>query len=343
MGIRFARVLLTVSLISAVACSLHREIKTYRDTQILLGTFVTIAIYGSDRDEAELETIVKRAFQRIREIENHTSSFVDTSEVRRLKAFAGLKKISISTDLHQILHKAEEISEISGGAFDITVEPLLELWNFEADTPRVPTKSQIYALLPLIDYRGLFCDSSTAFLTRKGMGIDLGGIAKGYAVDQAIEVLRREGIQDALVDAGGDLRLISSERTRGRRRVWIRHPRKPQGFFGYFRQDSGAVATSGDYEKFFVWKGQRYHHLLDPRTGYPARKSISATVIAPTAMEADALATAVFVLGPKEGLALIERLPEIEGVILAEEEGKIRYWVSSGLKDKLVVTDRTLD
>lgn len=162
--------------------------------------------------------------------------------------------------------------------------------------------------------------------------IDFGAIAKGYAVDAAIEVLVKNGISDAMVNAGGNLRTLGSNLTKGQRRVWIKHPREKNLYFGSFPMDEGAVATSGDYERFFIADSIRYHHILDPKTGYPARGCVSVTIKAPTAMEADALSTAIFVLGPDKGMALINRLPNTEGIIIFERDGKLTWIASAGIK-----------
>ncbi len=161
--------------------------------------------------------------------------------------------------------------------------------------------------------------------------LDLGGIAKGYAADAAMEVLRRHGFFDAQVDAGGDLRTLATKQTQGKRKVYVRHPILGDAFYGRFPMDEGAVATSGDYERFFEEDGVRYHHLLDPKTGMPAAGCRSVTIVGSDAMTCDALATAVFVLGPEQGLLLIESLPKTEGVILYEEHGILKEKISSGL------------
>jgi thiamine biosynthesis lipoprotein len=175
------------------------------------------------------------------------------------------------------------------------------------------------------------------------MAIDLGGIAKGYAVDLALTKLAALGFADVMVEAGGDLRAAASELTEGQRNIWVRHPRKPDQFFARFAMSSGAVATSGDYERFFEHEGRRYHHILNPRTGYPAGtlsgeiQTVGATVTAPTSMLADAFATAIFVLGPERGIALANRLEEIEAMIIFFEQGNLRWRASNEFMNKLKI------
>jgi thiamine biosynthesis lipoprotein len=164
------------------------------------------------------------------------------------------------------------------------------------------------------------------------MLIDLGGIAKGYAVGEAIKALQAHGVTDAQIDAGGDLATIASPLTAGKRHIYIRHPEDRQKYFGRFRMDVGTVATSGDYERYFIYNGQRFHHILDPRNGLPARSCRSVTIRAMDAALADGLSTAVFILGPDQGMALVEQLPDVEAVILYDDGHGLQSKVSSGLQ-----------
>ena len=162
------------------------------------------------------------------------------------------------------------------------------------------------------------------------MAIDLGGIAKGYAVDRALRVLKAAGVSSSLVDAGGDIGLLGSKPNGAPWRIGVQHPRDMREMIAVIEIDSGSVATSGDYERFFEHEGRHYHHILDPRSGYPARGLVSVTIIAPTCGLADALSTAVFVLGPEAGMQLLRRLPQAEGLLIAEKEGKLTAWKSKG-------------
>jgi thiamine biosynthesis lipoprotein len=185
------------------------------------------------------------------------------------------------------------------------------------------------------------------YFRQSGMAIDLGGIAKGYAVDRGLAILQQAGFRDAMITAGGDLRTVSSPLTAGRRYIWIRHPRPAHSdsaasdtateFFGKFRLDAGAVSTSGDYERFFIKNGQRYHHIIDPHTGYPARRSISATVIAKNSVIADALSTTIFVLGPERGIAVADSLPDVEAMIIYQDQQQIKWRATESFKNKLEI------
>lgn len=316
-----------------LGCSERRIKIPYNETRILLGTFVNITIYDQDKDRAKIARAGEEAFQAIERIDKITSSFYDSSEVSLLRHGAGRDYQRVSKELLEVLREAIRISNITHSAFDVTIGPIMELWDFNSPSPQIPNTEQIKKRLPLVNYKNILIKGDKVLLANSGMSLDLGGIAKGYAVDKAMEVLIKNGIENAMVDAGGDLRTISGELTKGKRRVWIRHPRDKNSFFGYFRMDSGCVATAGDYERFFLYKGKRYHHLIDPKSGYPAQGCLSVTIKAETTAEADALATAVFILGPERGMDLIERLEGVEGVIIYRKGDKLDYKVSTGLAD----------
>ncbi|OQX57629.1 hypothetical protein B5M50_05505, partial [candidate division KSB1 bacterium 4484_219] len=314
----------------------------YQDTRLMMGTYVSISVYDGDKSNVQVQQAVEKAFERMRQIELKTSAQIHESELAKLNRAAGLRPMKVSADLYQVLQQAVKIGELSRGAFDVTIGVETDLWNFDPDNPTIPTKEEIDKLLPLVNFRLISLEDSSVYLPFPGMKINLGGIAKGFAVDAAISVLQQNGVTDALVDAGGDLRTIASAWTAGKRRVWIRHPRKSDGFFGYFPLDSGSVATSGDYQQYLILNGVRFHHILNPRTGLPARDCVSVTILADNTMDADALATAVFVLGPQKGLNLIESLDAVEGVIIfLKQKNQLGYLVSSGLRQKLVVVDES--
>ncbi|MFQ5676568.1 MAG: FAD:protein FMN transferase, partial [bacterium] len=267
----------------------------------------------------------------------------DASEIGRVNLNAGQRAVQVSPDVVKIILQARKVSLETQGAFDISALPLQRLWNFKSSNPRVPTKEEIAEKRHLVDFRAVVLDSNTVFLPRPEMGLDLGAIAKGYAVDQAVAILKKDGYSDFMVEAGGDLRTVAGELTHGERKIWVRHPRKPDEFFAVIKKDQCAVATSGDYERFFEKDGQRFHHIIDPVTGYPARPVVSATIIAEEAVIADAYATAVFVLGPDRGLELIEKNPGLEGLIVFEKESEsdsmLGWKVSKGIVEEIEIVN----
>jgi thiamine biosynthesis lipoprotein len=236
------------------------------------------------------------------------------------------------------LAAALEVASASGGAFDPTVLPLVRLWSFDTGG-RLPPAADIQQARRSVDWRRVSQDAQGRYRLPEGFGLDLGGIAQGAVVDLLGAWLEQKGFRRYLVEASGDI-LVSG--SKGRKEPWsvaIRHPRDSRAFVGIVKLGEPgrkiAIVTSGDYERFFEQGGKRYHHILDPATGYPAMGLASVTVIAPTCTEADALSTAAFVLGPERGLSLLESRPGVEGLLIAEREGKLQAWVTSGFPLRL--------
>jgi len=299
-----------------------------------MDTFVTIRVYDRHLPKDERLAVMEEAAKRMAEIESLTTTYKESSEVIDINRHAGQGKQLVSRDVIRTTKMAIQIGDLSTGAFDITIGPLMALWGFgRKKQQRVPPQDSIDALLEHVDYHKVRTFDDGIEILDPNAGIDLGGIAKGYAVDEAMHVLEQAGITDAQVDAGGDLRTIASPLTAGKRNVYVRHPRHHEQFFGRFPMDAGAVATSGDYERYFIQDSVKYHHILNPATGYPARGCVSVTIKGPTTAKCDALSTAVFVLGPEEGMNLIEKLDDIEGIIIYEDNGVLKYKISSGLKN----------
>ena len=257
------------------------------------------------------------------------------SDVSRLNAAAGHAPVTIAPETLEVLRTARQVSEWTDGKFDVTFGALSGLWKFDHDQDdRIPHPADVQARLPLVDYRALDVDdtSRTAFLRRPGMRVHLGGIGKGFAVDRAAALLRAEGITDFLIQSGGDL-YAGGRRGDRSWRAGIRDPRGPADqVFAAMDVHDETFSTSGDYERFFLQDGRRYHHILDPDEGAPARGCRSVTIVARQAVLADALSTGVFVLGPEAGMALIEKLPDVEGVIVTSGNDVL---VSSGLTERL--------
>jgi len=322
----------------------RQELKFTERTTMMMDTFVRMVVYDQDKSSERIEEALDAALARMALIEQTCSRTIPTSEVSRINQMAGKAPVRISDHLKNILIVAKKFSELSQGAFDVTIYPILTLWDFTNLSSRetIPDSAAILKRLPLVRSDDILLQDSLAFLRQPGMGIDLGGIAKGYAVDQAYQILKQKGIEDFMVDAGGNLRLLTGEVSRGKRRIWIKNPRQRDFLWGYFKVDDQSVATSGDYERFFIVDSVRYHHILNPKTGYPAQGCMSVTVVAESAMEADALSTTIFVLGPKKGFQFAKSLPEIEVVILYGNPEKPEYLVSAGLKDKLVLESKPL-
>ena len=305
-------------------------------TEFMMDTVITITAYGPGAEEA-----VNAALAEMRRISALMNADDPESEVSRLNANAGKRPVKVSPETFYVLALAQRYSELSEGAFDVTVRPLVKLWGIGKKDKYVPAEEAVARARSLVNYRDLVLDEAaqTAYLERPGMGVDLGGVAKGYGADRAREVLREHGIRSALIDAGGNIWAIGSRPDGRPWRIGIRNPRPEHGgeLLAVLPSEDLTLVTSGDYERYFIKDGVRYHHIFDPRTGRPARRAISATIVGQNSAEADVLSTAVFVLGPEKGLALIRRLGRLEAVVVTPDE-KI---VSTGnLEDRLEVVRR---
>ena len=288
-------------------------------------------------DEENATAAFEAVFAEFNRLDAMMSVWREGSDIVRLNANAGIAPVPVSRETREILLDAKRISEWTAGKFDVTFGALSGLWKFDQDLDgTIPARADVEAKLHLIDYRKLVVDEGkgTAFLTVKGMRAHLGGIGKGYAVDRAVAILRERGLHDFIVQSGGDS-YVSGRRGNRPWRLGIRDPRGPADrSFAALDLTEGALSTSGDYERFFMKDGRRYHHLIDPDLGEPARGTRSVTIVATRSTLADALSTGVFIGGPDRGMALIERLPGIEGVIVTEKNNVL---VSSGLAGRLVM------
>lgn len=288
-------------------------------------------------DEPRAISAFEEVFHEFDRLDRLMTTWRDDSDVRRVNAAAGDHPVPVAPEVREVLHLAREASELTEGKFDITFGALADIWKFDQDQDdTVPDAAAIARRLPLIDYRKVEVNDSegTAYIASKGMRIHLGGIGKGYAVDRAVVILHKRGLNDFIIQAGGDM--YAGGLKGGRPwRLAIRDPRGPEDkIFAAIDLSNGTFSTSGDYERAFFKDGVRFHHILDPATGQPARGSRSVTLVTARAVFADALAKGVFILGARKGLALIERLPDVEGVIVSDTNEVL---VSSGLKDRLTL------
>lgn len=304
----------------------------------LMGTQVSINVYlGPDRGAAEAARaaeVMQDALQAMAEVEAHMSEWQPDSELSRLSAAAGGEPQPVSEGLFEVLERARAISQASDGAFDVTFHGVGTLWSFRPGS-RPPTREAIEQALPLVDWRQVVLDSRhrTVRLGRAGMKIGLGAIAKGYAVDRAAEVLRAHGYPNHVVEAGGDT-YVSGRKGSSRWRVGIQDPERATAL-GALEAENESVVTSGDYQRFFEFEGQRYAHILDPRTGWPVaadRSPRSVTVVAANATDADGYCTAIAVMGAEAGFRFAEAHPGL-GAVIITSEGEVR--VTSRLASRI--------
>jgi thiamine biosynthesis lipoprotein len=301
----------------------------YKYHQVSMGTVVEITLVGDDEEGAKKAAL--QAFQEIKRIEQLMSPWINSSDVTRINQSAGKEWVKVSPEMLRVIKKAQEISELSGGGFDITVGPLTQLWRTAREKGIPPSAEELKQKLNLVNFRNLMIDQEgKVFLRKKGMAIDLGGIAKGHAVDRAFEVLRTLGYKNLIVNAGGDLRVGGSKLDQPWS-IGIQAPRSSEKIMATVTISDSAIATSGDYEKFFMYQGKRYHHIFNPRNGLPAEECQSVTIICKEGMVADALATAVFVLGPEKGYVLCQKLKGVDCLIV-DKEGKVIF--SPGLEGR---------
>lgn len=290
------------------------HVKTYRQSQILLDTVVDLIAASSD--EAQAQKAISAAYAEMRRLEELLSKYRTESQIYAINQGAGQHFVPLDDEVQALIQRSLQYSVLTDGLFDITIGALVELWGIDTEHERIPADTEIQQILPSINYKHIQIEKDKGvYLRHPQTALDLGGIAKGYSIDRAIEILQIHNIESVLLNAGGDIRSIGSKPDGTPWRIGIKHPRK-EGILGVVELHNAAIATSGDYERYFTHEGTRYHHLLDPRTGRPVRQCQSATILAQTAEIADVLATAVFIMGPIQGLAFIEEQADIEGMIV---------------------------
>lgn len=320
--------------LSAGACSAGRP-RLIDATHQTMGSEVRITVWAADA--AAAHRAFSAAFAEMDRLDALLSIWKPDSDVLRLNAAAGRAAVPVSRDTIEVLAAAERVSQWTRGKFDITFGALSDVWRFDHDKDgRVPADAEIAARLPLIDHHAVTVDpaAGTAFVSRPGVRVHLGGIGKGYAVDRAVAILRERGFHNLMVQFGGDL-YVGGAPGDAPWRLGINDPRGAAGdSFATLELRDATFSTSGDYERAFVKDGVRYHHIIDPDTGQPARGARSVTIVAQSAMIADGLSTGVFILGAHAGLALVEQLPDVEAVIVSAENEVL---ISSGLRNRLRV------
>jgi thiamine biosynthesis lipoprotein len=308
------------------ACSTDPVI--YEHTSLAMGTVAELKVVAWDSPAAESALVA--AVAELARIEAITTVYSDSSDVSRLMRQAGSDAVSVDPDLDRILVGARLVAEQSNGAFDPTAGPVVRAWGFP-EAPALPDSAAVADAVALVDWEQCVRDDA-GWTLGPGMMLDLGGIAKGYAVDRVADRLA-EVAGGCLVGVGGDLAVRGSRPGRPGWIIGVQDPREPSRLMLRLRLGGAlAVATSGDYQRFFEAEGERWHHILDPRTGWPARGLRSVTVVAPSCELADAWATAAFVLGPEAGLAALEEHPDLEGVLVAEDAaGELVLHRTSGM------------
>lgn len=287
----------------------------------VMGTEVRVRFYLENSQQA---TVAKEAVvAEMNRIDKTMSPYIEDSLLSKINTLASTKPVVISAELYQLISDSIEISKISNGSFDITFSSVGYLYNYRLK--QKPTEADLLAKLPLINYKNIIlnADKLSIYFNQPGVKIDLGGIAKGLSVDNSIAILKDFGVTDALVTAGGDTYALGDNEGK-MWRVGIKHPRAESKLVSILPLADTALSTSGDYERYFIEDGQRYHHILNPMTGKSVQSIQSVTILAENSTFADALSTSVFVLGVKEGLKLVNSLENVSAIIV-DDKGKMFY------------------
>lgn len=298
----------------------------YGGSEAHMGTEVSVYLWHDD--EVTGQEAVNAVFREVARLDHLMSTYIPDSKMSEINRDAALKPVEAGDELFRLITRSLDISLLTRGAFDITFDSVGQHYDFRER--RRPDEETISAELPRLNYRLVEAnrDDGTIRLLAEGVRINLGGIAKGYAVERGIEVLRRYGVAHARVTAGGDTRLLG-DRNGEPWLVGVQDPRDSEQIAVTIPLENEAISTSGDYERFFIEDGERYHHIIEPSTGHPASEVRSVTIIGPDAVLTDALSTSVFVMGVDQGLRLIATLPDYEGIVI-DKDGEMFY--SDGLQ-----------
>lgn len=323
-------------------CGKKEDNEPLSKTEFMMDTVMTIKLYDKKDEE-----VLKKAFNRIKEIEDKMSNTIENSYIDKINKNAGKAPIEVDEELYNLLVKAKKFAELTDGAYEPTIGPLVELWNIKGegknDKHTIPKEEDIKKALDKVDYKKLeLLDNNKVLLKDKGMKLDLGGIAKGYAGDEVKRVLEENGVKHAIIDLGGNIYALGSKEGHKSWKIGIQNPKEERGsYVGIVEVKENAVVTSGDYERYFEVDGKRYHHIIDSKTGYPSDNELSAiSIVSKSSTDSDALSTALFVLGREKGAKVLSKLEDTE-VLYITKSGKV--YISNGMKDKFTLKNPNFD
>jgi thiamine biosynthesis lipoprotein len=311
-------------LIGFLIANKERKYYQVKRTQIIFGTLVQIEIF--DEDETKANIALNEAFKEIKRIDSLFSTYNPNSSLARLNNCSD-SVYCLDAEVYELFRMSDYFWKITNGAFDISLENINTTWGFNSESPAIPSRGKIQLALTISGWGKIELKEENTLKRKPGIKFNLGGIVEGYAADKSLELLKKLKIDKALINAGGEIRGFGENYIIG-----IQHPRDENKIIAATNLNGKAIATSGDYEKYFIENGKRYNHIFNPKTGYPATDLQSVTIIADSGAEADALSTAVFVLGTEEGLKLIEKLKGVEAMIIDSNGNK---FYSSGFKNFL--------
>lgn len=330
---------ITIVIITIVfsSCNKSNNNSLYSETSFLLGTIVEIKTYD---ENSELN---KKAFERVKEIETKMTINGDgSSEIEKLNSLSGNSSVTLSDDTFYVLSKGKHYSEISKGRFDITIGSIGKLWNIGTEYATKPEDNLINKKLLSVDYNKLQLNEQTkeAKLIDKDMIVDLGAVAKGYAADEVKRVLIEGGVKNAIINIGGNIITIGTKIDKNNWNIGIQNPFSTRGeYLGVVQLNDETVSSSGDYEKYFEQDGIKYHHILDPNTGYPCDNELTGvSIITKNSIDADSLSTVSFLMGLKDGLELINGIDDVEAIFITKDK---KVYTTDGIdKYKFKLTDK---
>lgn len=297
----------------------------------VLGTIVQFKVYGENAEKA-----VDEAVDRLSEIDDKMSVFKEYSEISDINMRAGVRPQKVSKDTYFLLKKSVEYSKALGGAFDPTIRPIVDLWSIGTDKECIPEKEDIEESLRLVNYKDIIFndEEGSVMLRHKNQRADMGGIAKGYAADEVRNIFIRNDIENAIIDLGGNIFVLGSKPDGELWNVGIQNPFETRGeYIGIVSAKDKSIVTSGNYEKYFMKDGKKFHHIIDPRTGYPSESEIiSATVISDNSIDGDGLSTGLYILGTDKAMKFVEAMKGIEAIFITENK---KVYTTSGIKKNL--------
>lgn len=318
-----------------------QELERYQFHSNHMGTRFNIVLYADSTDDSLASKAADDAFARVEELNQIMSDYEEGSELNQLSRTSGSgKAVKVSDDLFAVLKESVRMAELSDGLFDITIGPMSKFWRVVrmSPDPQLPSEEELADLQKKVGYQHIRLneEDQTVELLKPNMQLDLGGVAKGYAAEEALKVLKNYGIERALIDAGGDVTLDNPPPGRGAWNVVVpKNQKSEENRFVTLQVADRTVTTSGDLFQFVEIEGKRYSHIINPITGLGTTNQVQATVIAPNGMTADALSSILMLMSPEEGITLINQIDQTEAIIFMNEAGEIREWYSEGVKDFL--------
>lgn len=313
----------------------YSSVEPIAKTEYMLGTICTITVYDGKKD-----TAIDKAFNRIKEIENKMSVNKSGTELDKVADSAGKNFVKVSDDTFYVLKKGKYYSEKSSGAFDITIGPLVKLWGIGTDHAKLPSRQEIDEKKVLVNYKELILDERNhkVMLERQGMSLDLGGIAKGYSADEAARILKEEGIKHAIINLGGNVVVINNNINGKPWNIGIQNPFEDNGKeMGVIKVTDKTVVTSGIYERYLEKNGKKYHHILNPFTGYPMDNNLaSVTLVTDVSIDADAMTKNIFYLGVDKGINYVKTIKGLDAIFVTKDK---KVYVTNGLKSNFNLDD----